>query len=57
MGTSPSKDDVIASNELHIPLGKPTLIIPSIQLNIRAGVLPEPESNGIRYLKTPLNVL
>ncbi|TKC86227.1 MBL fold metallo-hydrolase [Trinickia terrae] len=38
-------------------LGKPTLIIPSIQLNIRAGVLPEPESNGIRYLKTPLNVL
>jgi glyoxylase-like metal-dependent hydrolase (beta-lactamase superfamily II) len=38
-------------------LSKPALIIPSIQLNIRAGLLPEPESNGIRYLKTPLNVL
>jgi glyoxylase-like metal-dependent hydrolase (beta-lactamase superfamily II) len=38
-------------------LNKPALIIPAIQLNICAGVLPEPESNGIRYLKTPLNVI
>jgi glyoxylase-like metal-dependent hydrolase (beta-lactamase superfamily II) len=38
-------------------LGMPTLLIPSIQLNIRAGVAPPPEANGIRYLKTPLNVL
>jgi glyoxylase-like metal-dependent hydrolase (beta-lactamase superfamily II) len=38
-------------------LGMPALIIPSIQLNIRAGVLPEPEDNGVRYLKTPLNIL
>ncbi|HVE07681.1 MAG TPA: MBL fold metallo-hydrolase [Paraburkholderia sp.] len=37
-------------------LGMPTLLIPSIQLNIRAGVEPPPEDNGIRYLKTPLNV-
>ena len=38
-------------------LGMPKLILPSIQINIRAGHLPEPESNGTRYLKLPLNLL
>jgi glyoxylase-like metal-dependent hydrolase (beta-lactamase superfamily II) len=38
-------------------LGMPRLILPSIQINIRAGHLPEPESNGTRYLKLPLNRL
>ncbi len=38
-------------------LGMPRLILPSIQVNIRAGRLPEPESNGTRYLKLPLNLL
>lgn len=38
-------------------LGMPRLILPSIQINIRAGHLPPPESNGTRYLKLPLNVL
>jgi hypothetical protein len=38
-------------------LGMPRLILPSIQVNIRAGHLPEPESNGTRYLKLPLNAL
>ncbi len=36
-------------------LGMPKLIMPSIQVNIRAGELPEPDDNGIRYLKIPLN--
>lgn len=36
-------------------LGMPTLILPAIQINIRAGGLPEPEDNGVRYLKIPLN--
>jgi glyoxylase-like metal-dependent hydrolase (beta-lactamase superfamily II) len=36
-------------------LGLPTLILPSVQVNIRAGALPEPEDNGRRYLKIPLN--
>ncbi|MGQ7934833.1 MBL fold metallo-hydrolase [Paraburkholderia sp. D1E] len=36
-------------------LGMPTLILPAIQLNIRAGMPPEPEANGVRYLKIPLN--
>lgn len=35
----------------------PTLILPSVQVNMRAGHFPEPESNGTRYLKIPLNVL
>lgn len=38
-------------------LEAPTLILPSIQVNIRAGELPEPEANGTSYLKIPLNVL
>jgi glyoxylase-like metal-dependent hydrolase (beta-lactamase superfamily II) len=36
-------------------LGMPRLILPSLQVNIRAGHLPEPEDNGVRYLKLPLN--
>lgn len=38
-------------------LAMPSLIIPSVQVNIDAGHLPAPESNGTRYLKVPLNVL
>ncbi len=38
-------------------LEMPTLIIPAIQLNVRAGEMPAPEANGIRYLKVPLNAL
>jgi len=38
-------------------LGMPTLILPAIQVNIRAGNLPEPEANGTRYLKIPLDTL
>lgn len=38
-------------------LDMPNLILPSVQVNMRAGHLPEPEENGTRYLKLPLNVL
>ena len=38
-------------------LGMPKLILPSIQVNMRAGELPEPEANGTRYLKIPLNAV
>lgn len=38
-------------------LSMPALIIPSIQVNIRAGRLPEPDDNGTRYLRVPLNKL
>lgn len=38
-------------------LTMPKLILPSVQVNIRAGHLPEPEENGRRYLKLPLDTL
>jgi glyoxylase-like metal-dependent hydrolase (beta-lactamase superfamily II) len=38
-------------------LSMPKLILPSIQVNMRGGHLPEPEANGTRYLQIPLNVL
>src|SRR5690606_36461554 len=38
-------------------LDMPVLILPSVQVNMRSGQLPEPEDNDVRYLKIPLNVL
>ncbi len=38
-------------------LAMPRLILPSVQVNMRAGVMPPPDSNGVRYLKLPLNLL
>lgn len=44
-------------NQRDKTLEMPTLILPSIQVNIRAGHLPPPEKNGMTYLKIPFNVL
>jgi glyoxylase-like metal-dependent hydrolase (beta-lactamase superfamily II) len=50
-------DDFVAfRRERDVQLETPTLMLPSLQVNIRAGVLPEPESNGTSYLKIPLSV-
>lgn len=38
-------------------LSMPKLILPSIQVNMRGGRMPEPEENGVSYLKLPLNQL
>ncbi|HWW71768.1 MAG TPA: MBL fold metallo-hydrolase [Duganella sp.] len=38
-------------------LDMPVLILPSVQVNMRAGQLPEAEENGVRYLKIPLNAV
>ncbi len=38
-------------------LDVPTLILPSIQVNLRAGRLPPPDDNGVAYLRIPLNAL
>ncbi|MDM0065044.1 MBL fold metallo-hydrolase [Variovorax sp. J31P207] len=38
-------------------LDMPTLILPSIQVNVRGGQLPPPDDNGIAYLRIPLNAL
>ncbi|HEX6142279.1 MAG TPA: MBL fold metallo-hydrolase [Geminicoccaceae bacterium] len=36
-------------------LGMPRLILPSVQVNMRAGQMPPPEDNGVRYLKIPVD--
>ncbi len=38
-------------------LAMPVLILPSVQVNVRAGKLPPPEDNGVSYLKIPVNLL
>jgi glyoxylase-like metal-dependent hydrolase (beta-lactamase superfamily II) len=38
-------------------LAMPRLILPSLQVNMKAGALPEPADNGTRYLKLPINAL
>ena len=53
-----SEDAFVAMREARDKtLSAPALILPAIQVNIRAGELPLPESNGVRYLKLPLNAL
>ena len=38
-------------------LGMPVLILPAVQVNIRAGRLPPAEDNGVHYLKIPIDTL
>jgi glyoxylase-like metal-dependent hydrolase (beta-lactamase superfamily II) len=52
------KDAFVKTREARdATLGMPRLILPSIQVNMRAGELPEPEDNGTRYLKLPINAV
>lgn len=53
-----SEDAFVAMRQARdATLGMPVLMLPSVQVNMRAGQLPPPESNGTRYLKIPLNEL
>jgi glyoxylase-like metal-dependent hydrolase (beta-lactamase superfamily II) len=53
-----TKEEFVAMREARdATLGMPKLIIPSIQVNMRAGQMPPPEDNGTIYLKIPLNRL
>ncbi|MBN8483613.1 MAG: MBL fold metallo-hydrolase [Sphingomonadales bacterium] len=53
-----SEDAFVTMREARdATLAMPRLILPSVQVNIRAGHLPEPEANGVSYLKLPLNLL
>lgn len=53
-----SEDDFVTMRtKRDATLAMPKLMLPSIQVNMRAGQLPEPEDNGWRYLKLPLNQL
>lgn len=42
-------------NQRDSGLSMPKLILPAIQINMKAGQFPEPEQNGVSYLKLPLN--
>lgn len=48
---------VAMRNARDATLDMPTLILPSIQVNVRAGQFPVPEDNGVAYLRIPLNAL
>ena len=48
---------VVMRTERDATLAMPKLIMPSLQVNIRGGRLPEPEANGVSYLKLPVNLL
>jgi glyoxylase-like metal-dependent hydrolase (beta-lactamase superfamily II) len=53
-----SEDEFVAMRSARdATLSMPTLILPSVQINMRAGQLPEPEGNGVRYIKIPLNAV
>jgi glyoxylase-like metal-dependent hydrolase (beta-lactamase superfamily II) len=53
-----SEDEFVAMRTARdATLDMPTLILPSIQVNVRAGQLPPPDDNGIAYLRIPLNTL
>lgn len=53
-----SRDEFIAMREQRdSELGMPKLLLPSIQVNVRAGALPDAEDNNVRYLKIPIDAL
>lgn len=52
-----SEDDFVAMREARdATLAAPELLMPSIQVNMRAGQLPPPDANGIQYLKIPVKL-
>ena len=53
-----SEDEFVKMRtERDATLQMPVLILPSVQVNIRAGEMPPPEDNGVSYLKIPINAL
>lgn len=56
-GQADEETFVTMRNARDASLAAPKLILPALQVNIRAGELPPPDANGIRYLRLPLNEL
>ena len=53
-----SEDAFVAMREARdAKLDAPHLLMPSIQVNMRAGKLPPPDENGVRYLKIPVKLV
>ena len=58
VGAGRPKAEFVAMRQARdATLAMPRLIIPSLQVNMRAGHMPEPEDNGTSYLKVPINGL
>jgi glyoxylase-like metal-dependent hydrolase (beta-lactamase superfamily II) len=58
VGGGKTKEEFVKfRTERDATLAMPTLIIPSLQVNMRAGELPPPDESGKRYLKVPVNTL
>ena len=58
VGGGIDEDSFVAMRERRdATLDMPTLILPSVQVNMRAGELPPAEDNGVRYLKIPFDAL
>lgn len=56
VGGGKTADEFVAMRTARdATLSMPKLLLPSVQINMRAGHLPEPDSNGVSYLKLPLN--
>ena len=53
-GNTSKEESISFRQKRDAILAAPKLLLPSLQVNIRAGHLPPPEENGIRYLKLPL---
>ena len=57
IGDGVSEDDYVAMRETRdSTLSAPKLLLPAIQVNIRAGRMPPAEENGVSYLKIPVKV-
>ncbi|MEI2384133.1 MBL fold metallo-hydrolase [Breoghania sp. JC706] len=57
VGGGKSEDDYVAMREARdATLAAPNLLMPSIQVNMRAGKLPPAEANGVTYLKVPVKL-
>lgn len=58
VGAGKTREDFVALRQARdATLAMPRLILPSLQVNMRAGQMPEPEDNGVSYLKLPMNSL
>ena len=58
LGTTVREQEFVSMRDKRdATLSAPTLLLPAVQVNIRAGEFPPPEANGITYLKIPINTV
>ena len=58
IGNGVTEDEFVSMRQARdITLSAPTLLLPSIQVNMRAGKLPPADSNGVQYIKVPVKLI